>query len=160
MARSIFTAIRNAGLTHDALVPGTERKLGSFTFEGDIGDGGADLRLTDLEFQIGTAGGIFLDNLKIGADGSSARASCTLSSGIVTCASIPAAIGSIWGERTVTLYGDISIPSGTLRASLQVSLTPPGSTSTPGAIAWTDGSSSFTWVPFDEEDLRSTFYSF
>jgi len=158
-ARSSFTAIANADEADDALIGGPGRTLGSFRFAGGIGDGRADLRITDLIFEAGITGGVTLSTVKIGADGSSERFNCSVAGTSVSCSSLPESIGTVAsGSRTLTLYGDIAVPSGSQSAGLQISLTPAGSASSAGAISWTDGTTTFQWVPFDEAGLRGTYY--
>jgi len=158
-ARSTFTDISNAGPAEDVLIGGPSRTLGAFDFAGSTGDGRADLRVTDLTFEAGTSGGLSLANVKIGADGSNSRFDCSIAGSSISCAGVPEFIGSATsGQRTLTLYGDINIPSGSQSAGVQISLTPAGSASSAGAITWTDGMTSFQWVPFDETQLRGTYY--
>lgn len=158
-ARSTFTAITNAGSADGALIAGPGRTLGAFSFAGGIGDGSADLRLTDLTFVAGTSGGVTLSNVKLGVDGSTERFSCSVVGTSVLCPSLPESIGTVGnGSRVLSLYGDIAVPSASLSAGLQMSLTPAGSATSAGAITWTDGTTSYQWVPFEEAGLRGTYY--
>ncbi|MDD5103388.1 MAG: S-layer homology domain-containing protein [Candidatus Peribacteraceae bacterium] len=160
-ARSTFVTIANAGLSEDALVGGTSRIIGQWRFEGTKGDGRADLKITDAAFALGVSGGVILANVTLGADGSTDRTSCTVAGSSITCAAIPESIGTVsGGTRILTLRGDITVPSTSQSAGLQVSLTPTGSVNSAGAITWTDGSTSFSWLAFDESQLRGTFYRF
>lgn len=160
-ARSIFTSITNAGPAEDVLLSGPGRTIGQWMFSGTRGDGSADLRVTDLAFSFGVSGNVALSNVTLGGDGSSDRMGCTMVGTTINCPSIPESIGSVQtGARQLTLRADITVPSSSQSAGLQVSLTPPGSASTPGAVTWTDGETSFTWIPFDESTLRGTFYRF
>ncbi|MFH0851221.1 MAG: S-layer homology domain-containing protein [Candidatus Peregrinibacteria bacterium] len=160
-ARSVFTSIVNAGPAEDVLVGGVGRTLGQWRFEGVRGDGSADLGVTDIDFSLGVSGGVILSNVTLGADGTSERASCSVAGDTVTCSPVPEGIGTIVnGTRILTLRGDITIPASSQSAGLQVALTPAGSVSSVGALTWTDGTTSFSWVPFDESQLRGTFYRF
>ncbi|MDD5751029.1 MAG: S-layer homology domain-containing protein [Candidatus Peribacteraceae bacterium] len=159
-ARSVFTEIINAGPATDVLISGTQRTIGSFRFRGTRGDGSADLRVTDLAANVGTAGLVTLTNVQLGADGFTERFPCSMAGNTVTCSGITDSFGSVTsGERTLTLYADVAVSGTSKNAGLQVSLTPAGSPSSAGAVTWTDGSSSFDWVPFDEAALRGTYYS-
>jgi len=158
-ARSTFTVITNAGAATGDLIAGTQRTLGSFRFEGVMGDGSADLRILGLEIEAGLSGGVTLSNLKLGVNGSSDRFDCTMVGSTITCASLSSTFGTVGnGSRTVTLYGDIALASGSSHGGVQLSLTP-GAISSPGSITWTDGTSTFQWVPFDETVLRGTYFS-
>lgn len=159
-ARSTFTAITNAGSATDTLIAGTQRALGSFRFTGVTGDGNAELRILGLEIETGISGGVTLSNVKLGVGGSSDRFDCSIAGSTITCASLSSSFGTIGdGSRTLTLYGDIALASGSSHGGVQLSLTPAGTTSSAGAITWTDGTSIFDWVPFDEAGLRGTYYS-
>lgn len=160
-SRSTFTTITNAGPGEDALVSGVGRTLGQWRFEGVRGDGSADLKVTDALFSLGVSGGVILANVTLGADGSSDRTGCSVAGSSITCAAIPESIGTVsGGTRIWTLRGDITVPSTSQSAGLQVSLTPAGSVSSAGALTWTDGTTSFSWLAFDELQLRGTYYQF
>lgn len=160
-ARSTFIAIANAGPAGDVLVSGVGRTLGAFRFTGGSSDGRADLRLTNITFSLGMTGNVSLANVALRGDGSTDQTGCTAASDTITCASVPASIGTVvGGQRTLTLTGDITVPGSSQNAGLQVSLTPAGSASSAGAVTWTDGTTSFQWVPFDESSLRGTAYRF
>lgn len=158
-ARSTFTAVANAGPAEDILVGGTSRTLGKWRWTGVLGDGRADLKITDLTFQAGTSGGVTLSNVQLKVEGSSDRSSCSVSGSSVTCSSISESIGTVGnGERTLILTGDIAIPASSQSAGLQMALAPAGTATSAGAVQWTDGTTSFSWVPFEEAQLRSTYY--
>ncbi len=160
-ARSTFTSIANAGPAEDALVGGVGRTLGQWRLEGVRGDGSADLRVTDIDFSLGVSGGVILSNVTLGADGTTERADCSVAGDTITCASVPEGIGTVSsGTRILTLRGDITIPGSSQSAGLQVALTPAGSVNSAGALTWTDGTTSFSWVPFDGAQLQGTFYIF
>ncbi|MDD5740150.1 MAG: hypothetical protein PHO20_05290, partial [Candidatus Peribacteraceae bacterium] len=125
------------------------------------GDGRADLKVTDATFALGVSGGVILANVTLGADGSTDRTTCSVAGDAITCAAIPESIGTVsGGTRILTLRGDITVPSTSQSAGLQVSITPAGSVSSAGALTWTDGTTSFSWLAFDESQLRGTFYRF
>lgn len=159
-ARSIIASITNAGAASEPLFSGSDREIGKFRFSGVRGDGGADLRLTQLTFTLSTTGGVAIDDVQIVSDGGGDRALCTVASPTITCA-LSAAFGSLTsGPRTLTLLGDVTVPSTAARASLQISLNEPGDTVSAGAIEWTDGSTIFTWVGFEAPVARGTYYSY
>lgn len=159
--RSVFTAIRNAGPEEDVLVGGVGRTLGQWRLEGVRGDGRADLRVTDIDFGLGVSGGVTLSNITLGADGTTERADCAVVGDTIICSSIPEGIGTVAsGMRILTLRGDIAVPAASQSAGLQVSLIPAGSVNSAGALMWTDGTTGFSWIPFDEVQLRGTYYWF
>ena len=160
IARSVITSIMNGGPTNELLLSGSDREIGKFRFMGVRGDGSADLRLTELRFTLSQTGNVSLSNAEIIADGSSDRSSCTISSSTITCP-LSASFGSLSsGPRRLTLLADIAISNTGNRASLQVSLNEPGTTTSAGAIQWTDGSTTFDWVGADAPVIRGTYYSY
>jgi hypothetical protein len=158
-ARSMITGITNAGASNEPLLSGSDSEIGRFRFIGVRNDGSADLRLTQLTFTLSQVGGVSLSDVQIVADGSSDRASCTVSSSTITCP-LSAAFGSLTSSaRTLVLLADITIPSSS-RASLQISLNEPGTPSSAGSIQWTDGTTTFDWVGFEGPVARGTYYSY
>lgn len=162
-ARSTFTEIENAGPAYLSLVSGTDRTIGSWRFSGMRGDGSADLRVTDIAANLGTSGIVTLTNIELGASGLTERHSCSLAGSAINCTSIPDSFTSVSngvsGSRLLTLYADIDVSGSSKNAGVQVSLTPAGTPSSAGAITWTDGTTSFDWVPFDQSALQGTYYS-
>jgi len=159
-ARSNVTDISNGGDTTSVLVSGTDLPIGSYLFAGETGDGTAELRVTDLTFNIEVNDGVTVSNVELGSEGSSDRHSCTAGASTVTCSSIPANFGSFKGAaRTLTLYGDVTIPSGVRSPRLSLTLNQPGSVGSAGSVTWTDGDTSFSWVPFDSPVVRGTIFS-
>ncbi len=159
--RSMITAVRNAGISQDVLLSGTQRQLATFTFEGHRTDGTAIVKITDLAFEIGQSGGVTLSSVRLGADGVDFQQACSITGTTVMCSSIPAGYASLEdGPRTLTLYGDVTVPANAQHASLRLTLNQPGSVSTPGAVTWTDGSTSFSWVQFGSPVAEGTLYKF
>lgn len=159
-ARSMITGIINAGAVNEPLLSGSDREIGRFRFIGVRNDGGADLRLAQLTFTLSHVGGVTLSDVQIVADGSSDRASCTISSSTITCP-LSASFGSLTSSsRILTLLADVTVPSSAPRASLQLSLNEPGTSSSAGSIQWTDGTTTFDWVGFEGPVARGTYYSY
>ena len=157
-ARSRVISIENADEDTAALVNGPGQLLGAFRFTGETGDGQADVAVTDLTFQIGAAGGVTIANVELEADGTSARQTCPIVGSTVVCSSIDSALGSFEDRsRVLRLYGDITVPSTVQTTSLQLSLNQGGSPTSAGSVTWTDGSASFTWVPFGNPVARGTY---
>jgi hypothetical protein len=145
-ARGVITSVANALSSSAPLSTGVDRVLGSFTFTGRKTDPSARVDLTDLTFTLGTSGGVSLTNVALLTEGIPDRHSCTVVSSTITCSGIPATFGSLDSPRTLTLRGDITA-TDTSNASLQVSLNQQGTPTSAGAVTWTDGTSSFTWLP-------------
>ncbi|TSC59781.1 MAG: hypothetical protein Greene041662_352 [Candidatus Peregrinibacteria bacterium Greene0416_62] len=160
IARSMITSITNAGAVSEPLLSGTDREIGRFRFMGVRNDGSADLRLSQLTFTLSQVGGVSLSDVQIIVDGSSDRANCTVSSSTITCP-LTASFGSLTSSsRTLTLLADITIPSSAPRASLQISLNETGTPTSAGSVQWTDGTTTFDWVGFEEPVARGTYYAY
>lgn len=159
IARSVIDRIENAGSMEEPLVAGEDLVIGSYRFTGRKGDGSADLAVTDLEFKLVLIGGVTVSSPEISVQGVSTRHACSVSSSTVTCASIPEFLGSFEdAPLTIDLHADVSVPADALKAALGANINQPGSLSSAGAVAWTDGTTSFTWVPFSAPVVRGTYY--
>ncbi len=159
-ARSVITTIRNADDQNGILISGSHQRIGSFTFGGEASDSRAGLALTDLTFRVEQTGSVSLDNVQLTANNTSDTMVCDSAAGTITCEDISGVFGSLEDEaRVITLYADVTVPSAAPIASLLLTLNEPGDVSSPGSISWTDGTSSFDWVPFDSPVVRGTFYS-
>jgi hypothetical protein len=156
-ARSSIVSVKNALSPTGALSAGTQRTLGSFTFQGRTTDPSPHIAIESLEFDLSVLGGVSVANVQLAADGSDGRTSCTVLSSSITC-TVPDTIGRLDdGPRTLTLYGDITVPA-VQNPGLLVSLTDPGSTLSPGAVTWNDGSNSFQWLPVESPVADGTMW--
>lgn len=160
-ARSMIKHIKRVSPETGVLVSGAGQYLGAFQFEGVTGDPGANIRVTDLTFQINQGGGVEVSNVTLKRLGSGTDVDCTSTSVTVTCSAIPESDGSVRsGSATLQIYGDVLVPSGLARASLQLLLNEPGSSSSAGAIGWTDGHTTFQWVQFEQPVAPGTVLSY
>lgn len=161
-ADAVITGITNAGSENNPLVAGPSRILGEFNITGMKGDTSANLRVTGLAFYLSTSGGVTVTNPQLRVAGSSDAHNCTLSSNVITCSTIPESFGSVQNNTPlkITLYGDITIPSNTSSASLQLTLIEPGTANSAGAVTWTDGTATYTWIAGESPVARGTYYSF
>jgi hypothetical protein len=159
-ARARITSIQNVGAAAGILVGGTQQ-IASIKFRGEESDSAADLRITGLTFQIEKSTGIDLVNVNVHVEGSDTQTSCSVSSSTVTCGSIPAINGSIGtGEITLRVTGEVIIGGGLSKGFLGLTLVEGGSPSDAGSITWTDGTTTFNWVPFETPVVRGTLWSF
>ena len=146
-ARSVLTGVFNTGDMNGALVTGTSRTLGTFRFEGRSRDASPRLAIKDLTFTIEQTGGVQLTNVRLTVPGFSDMWPCAAGAGTVTCSALPDTYGSLNdGPRTLQLVGDVSA-ADPLDASLRLTLNEPGSAVSAGSVTWTDGTSTFMWVP-------------
>jgi hypothetical protein len=159
-ARARITKVENAGGVNGVLVGGTNQEIGNFRFTAERSDQSAHSRITALTFQIEQTGGVSLANPVIRRSGSSSTHACSLSgSNLIACTNIPESFGTMDEPAVLRLYADVTVPNGASNASLRLTLNQGGSTTQAGAIAWTDGTTVFTWVPFDTPIARGTAYS-
>lgn len=159
-SRSTIVSVSNAGQANAALVTGTNQLLGMFTFVGRKTDSSAKINLTDLVFQIEQTGQVTLSNVKIGTSGFPDRTNCLVSDSLATCANLPESLGSLTDlPRTIAVYGDVTAGDA-MHASLRLTLNDAGSSSTDGAVTWTDGTSVFTWVAVDSPVVLGTHYKY
>ncbi|MDD3896885.1 MAG: S-layer homology domain-containing protein [Candidatus Peribacteraceae bacterium] len=162
-AQSTITEISNPSGPRTILLAGNQMRIGAFRFAGHIAEGAQnpDLAVTELVIQADQIGGVTLDNVWLGADGTNERSACTLIGSQITCSDIPVIFGSFEDRpRILTLYADVRIPSGASKASLQLRLNEPGSVAEAGAVRWTDGSQSFHWVAGETPVVRSTVFEY
>ncbi|PIQ76786.1 hypothetical protein COU78_04310 [Candidatus Peregrinibacteria bacterium CG10_big_fil_rev_8_21_14_0_10_49_24] len=158
-ARSHITSIQNAGAANEPLRAGEDQIIGMYKFTGEKGDGAADLAVTSIDFQLSVVGGVTVTNPTIGVQGISTKHTCSVSSSTVTCSPIPASVGSFEDAPIIlVLYGDVSVPADALKAALGVNINQAGSVSSAGSLVWTDGSTSFDWVPFNAPVVRGTYF--
>ncbi len=159
-ARSAITSVRNAGVTNAALVTASNQLIGSFIFEGRKTDSSAKIEMTSLRFQIEQTGGVSLANVKLRIPGLPDSHSCSVSGSEVVCTSIASTMGSLTdAPLTLNVYADITA-TDTQNASLRLTINDPGSVSSAGAITWTDGTSSFSWVGIVQPVVQGTRYSY
>ncbi|MDD5026789.1 MAG: hypothetical protein PHH13_05475, partial [Candidatus Peribacteraceae bacterium] len=158
-ARSIITGISNVGPLTDTLVAGTNIPITTFRFAGMTGDGTASLAVTEIRFQVETSGGVTVSHVTLGADSTSDRTDCTVNSSVVTCLAIPSQLGSLRSsDRMLTLYGDVTIPANAQEAHLRITINRPGTATSAGDLTWTDGSTTFQWIPFNTPVVAGTNY--
>lgn len=157
-AFGVLTSVTNTGVVNSVLIGGTERLLGQFRFVARAPESTKDVRLLTLVFDIEQAGGITLSNVNVRTEGSSEESDCTVSSGVVTCSSIPTTIGTVDTERVIRVYGDVTVPGTSGNKSLRLVLNNPGTPSNAGDVTWTDGETTFNWLPFEQPVVRGTLF--
>lgn len=159
-ARAAITTVKNAGATNAALVTATNQLIGAFTFEGRKTDGSAKIEITSIRFQIEQTGGVTLVNPKIGIPGLPDRHSCSVSGSEAVCTGMSASMGSLTdGPLNLNVYADIAA-TDTQHASLRLTINDPGSVGSSGAVTWTDGTTTFSWLGLNQPVVQGTRYSY
>lgn len=145
-ARSAIMSVTNPLSIAAPLTPGLQQVIGAFRFAARTTDSQAKVELSSIQFSLST-NNVSLMNVRLGADGTTDRVDCSVGASTVTCNSLPLSHGTLTDAfRTLTLYGDVTVTGGT-SAGLQLSLNEQGTATSAGAITWTDGTTTFTWVP-------------
>jgi hypothetical protein len=155
-SRSRIISIQNADGDTGTLAQGAQEQIASFTFTSELSSGDSDALLTNLVFQ-NEAHGVILSNAKLMRADSDEQLTCTTSTAVITCNNIPVSIGSMKsGSLTLRVYADVALDPSATSPSLRLTLNAPGTPVTDGDLTWSDGTSSFTWVPFDAPIARGT----
>ncbi|TSC78708.1 MAG: hypothetical protein G01um101425_998 [Candidatus Peregrinibacteria bacterium Gr01-1014_25] len=155
--RARFARIENAGDATAILTGGTDQLLASFRFTGEETDTAAQLRVTDLTFTLDSYGGVTVSNPVLRVASANDTFACTAGASTITCSGITSGFGTVdAGALTLRVYGNVALGSGTSEQFLRLTLNNPGTPSSAGAITWTDGTSSFSWVGGDQPIMRGT----
>lgn len=155
-ARGTITSVTNAGTSSQLISSGTDQLLGKFQFNAQTTDGQAKVKITQLILQANATNGVTLSNVQLRSGNNTTTSNCTVSGNTVTCASIPSDIGTVSGSATISVYGDVSISSGAVNPTLQLSINNGGNTASAGDVTWTDGTTTFTWLPLSSPIVRGT----
>ena len=136
---------------------GSEKLIGSFRFAAkQVSDADADPRITDITFSVSTPSEVTIENPILRDPIAGTEANCTFASLEITCSSIPSNIGSIDAPRDLSVYADVSLGDTHPDPFLQLEINDPGGPSGGGSVTWTDGTTSFSWVPFGQPVARGT----
>lgn len=156
-ANAILYRIERSGKEMNTFTTGTAKAIGAFTFEARKNSDG-NPALQTLSFSVSAPSEVLLSTVSIRGNDSDTSHSCTVASATITCSSIPSSIGSLQSLRIITVYADIALSSSHPDPFLQIELNQPSRPGSPGAITWTDGVTSFTWVPFDSPVAQGTLW--
>lgn len=154
-ARARIASIANAEESTGALAAGQRQRIAAFRFVRERSDASAELRVTSLTFQVSAASDVTLTNAILRGRDAGDDHGCTVGSVTITCSAIPAAHGVIGdGGRVLELYADIALSGATTSPFLQITLNDPGTVESAGGISWTDGTTTFIWVQFEQPVAR------
>lgn len=153
-----ITKVENAGPAQSSFITGNVQLIGQFRFTADNPSGEHEVTLQTLRFQMNQTGNVTLSNVFIRTDTSSEEHDCVVSSSVITCSSIPDTIGEVDPVKVIRVYADVSSPSSD--ASLRLTLNETGSVSGGGgSVVWSDGVTTFEWLPVDQPVVQGTLYN-
>lgn len=154
-ARAHIASIANAEESTGILVAGPRQRIAAFHFLRARSDAAAELRVTGLTFQVSASLDVTLTNVILRGRDAGDDHGCTVGTVTITCSAIPAGHGVIGDSgRVIELYADIALSGATASPFLQITLNDPGTVESAGSISWTDGTTTFTWVPFEQPLVR------
>lgn len=154
-ARARLTAVTNAEERDGSLAFGQRQRIAAFRFQGERSDGAAELRVTSLTFQVSASSDITLSNAALRGRDAGEDHGCTIGSTTIVCSDIPAAHGGVPnGGRVIELFADVASTGTVTSPLLHITLNNPGTVDTSGHITWTDGTTTFMWVPFEQPVAR------
>lgn len=157
IAYTTIEKVENAGETKSTFATGTSKRIAAFRFTArEVADNDANPRLTAITFSVSKSSGVTLSNAELRDPVAGTETTCTIGSTTITCSSIPADVGSIESPRELALYADVSLSGGSADPFLQIEINQAGGPSTAGDITWTDGMTSFTWVPLGQPVAEGT----
>lgn len=156
-ANGKITGVTNIGLSNSVLVNGSDQEIGNFRFNATSPDPDHDVRLTQLTFDVQSAGNVTLSDLRLRHADSGAESTCSLSSAVITCGSIPESVGIVDDVRELRLYADVSV-SGSNNQTLRIVLNDPGSPDHAGDLQFSDGETTFNWIGGNEPIVRGTLF--
>lgn len=132
--------------------------LGDFDFDAVSTDSRYIPRVTSLTFTVNASAGVSLSNVALAVPGTGVESPCTVNGSMITCSSIPSSIGTVDDSQQIRLVGDVADNGSSSNPSLQVSLSDPGTPTSAGAVTWTDGTTTYTWLASDTPIARGIRY--
>lgn len=154
-ARARLVSVTNAEEPTGILVAGLRQRIGALRFLRERSDASAEFRVTGLTFQVSASSDVTLTNAVLRGRDAGDDHGCTVGSVSITCSAIPAGHGVVGDSgRVIELYADVAVAGTMASPFLQVTLNDPGTVDAAGHISWTDGTTTFTWVQFEQPVVR------
>ena len=143
-----ITAVTNAGSGASTLKIGSNKILGQFAVSAETTTGGL-VSLASMEFTLQSTDAS-VTNIRIGGPSPVQQAGCgvdTVQSSHVVCSVIPDAFQALGKTPIIiTVYGDVSLRTGSNAGSLQIIFSGPGQVGQSGAIHWQDDVGHYNWL--------------
>ena len=143
-----ITAVTNAGSGASTLKIGSNKILGQFAVSAETTTGGL-VSLASMEFTLQSTDAS-VTNIRIGGPSPVQQAGCgvdTVQSSHVVCSVIPDAFQALGKTPIIiTVYGDVSLRTGSNAGSLQIIFSGPGQVGQSGAVHWQDDVGHYNWL--------------
>jgi hypothetical protein len=158
-APAAITVFQSTGsVTSSVFIPGGDVTLGNFEVKARSNDNDYSVEISSLTFRVAKSSEVTLSDVKLSVPGSGASSACTVSTGFITCDSIPLSVGTVDDEQLLRLTADVTLADGADDPYLQVTFQSGGSPTNPGDIVWTDGRTTYDWIGIDEPIARGIRY--
>ncbi len=144
-------------LSSSVFVAGPSLTLWDYNVAARSTDNDYEPHITSLTFRVAKSSDVALTEALLTVPDSGAETDCTVSSGFITCEDIPASVGTIDDLQRIRLIADVD-SGGSSDSYLQVSLQESGSATSAGDIEWTDGRTTYDWLPLEEPLARGIVY--
>lgn len=143
-ATAVLRKVENAGPRKGTMTLAPAQRIAEFRFTANPD---ATITIEQLTLTPKIAEGVHVDHWSIAKSTGGDSIACSRGSdGLLTCP-LPSSMGSLTaGTLTLAVMGDISLTPGTKGPTLQVILDAPGSTTSLGAVQWSDGTGHYRWV--------------
>ena len=143
-AVNTISRIENSGPKHATLLIGANQEVAGFRFSAWSG---APIHIENLTLTPKIGPEIVVQNWRVRRAAGGESITCSMGSdGFINCP-LSESVGEITGDSlTLVITADISKALGKDGGTLQVILDAPGSTSSFGAVQWSDGTGHYRWV--------------
>lgn len=143
-AMSTVSKVENAGPARGTLMIGTNQQVGEFRF---FAGSGTPIHIEHLALTPKIGAEIIVQNWRVRRAAGGESITCSMGSdGFINCP-LSESVGEITGgSLTLAIIADISKASSEDGGTLQVILDAAGSTSSFGAVQWSDGTGHYRWV--------------
>lgn len=121
-------------------------------------DNDYEVAIDSLTFRLATSSNVMISGVQLIVPGTGAETDCVVGTGILTCDNIPASVGTVDGTQRLRLIADIAYSGAAGDPFVQVTLQEAGTPTNAGDITWTDGSTTYDWVQFEEPVARGILY--
>jgi len=149
---------RGSALASSAFVGGPSVALWEYVVSGRTTDADFEPALTSLSFRVAKSSNVTLSSARLTVPDSGAESDCTVATGVITCANIAEGVGSVDGTRRIRLVADVEYSGSGGDPFLQATLQEGGTPSSAGDIVWTDGTTTYEWLPIDAPVARGILY--